>query len=127
MECILAVQNCPISNKYSIHGLWFAHNSHQSCSLMVNKLDPKTIKILNDIWYSCPSKSNKGTHSFWQHEYCKHGKPYFKQPEDYFRAAITAYNYVKPTFFLYDKEEVRVKLLYNGIDFKFNLGTRYRL
>ncbi len=121
MNCLLALQLCPIRNKYSIHGLWFDHNRKHSCAFSTEQLSENLLQQLKEVWYSCPSYSSHGNASFWKHEYCKHGKEYFPTAELYFRAALKAYDLVMKDCHLFRGREVRIPLRYenNRFDHRF--------
>ena len=119
MNCLLAMQKCPIRNEYSIHGLWFDHNRKHSCAFSTEQLPDDLLQRLKEVWYSCPSISHHGSPAFWKHEYCKHGKPYFPTAESYFRTALRAYDYVKPTIHLYTDHEIKIPLVYHGPSFTY--------
>ena len=92
MNCLLVLQKCKESDKYSIHGLWFEKNSQEAtCSIKATELPKKLLVRLEKTWYSCAHANNR----FWQHEYCKHGKAYFSSAEEYFEATLRAYDFVK--------------------------------
>lgn len=113
MNCLLALQKCPIKNEYSIHGLWFDRNCKKSCLFSTEKLSSKVIQRLRNVWYSCPSISKATSPNFWKHEYCKHGKQYFATAEAYFKAALQAYDYVKEYITQFATKEIRIPLIYH--------------
>lgn len=121
MNCLLALQKCPVRKEYSIHGLWFEHNRKHSCAFSTELLSDDLIARLKEVWYSCPSYSSHGNVSFWKHEYCKHGKLYFSTAELYFQTALQAYDYVMKDEAVLTGMDVKVPLIYNGNGFEYRI------
>ncbi len=124
MNCILAIQKCPIRNEYSIHGLWMGHNQNPTCAFTTETLSDGLLHRLREVWYSCPSISSNGNDSFWKHEYCKHGKEYFPTAEEYFTVALQAFDFVMENIDIIKvshAKEAKIPLVYRCNRFYYRL------
>lgn len=99
---LLALQKCPHSSDYTIHGLWIDYNKGGYPEFCRNiKYDENILSPLKSqldtYWKSC-----YGSHTnsdLWKHEWQKHGTC--------FNPDITLYDYFNNTLKLYSKYKTK--------------------
>ena len=117
MECILALQRCDTCKVFTIHGLWFHKNSRKHKHFHIPQ---QLAKQLERLWVSYPCYHHNNQW-LWEHEYNKHGF-IFNTPENYFKAALKAYRFVKASMLPHflrlhliqqpKNNQIKIKLIY---------------